>query len=314
MTMLTFSVCSYNRAARLRGLLPIMKGQECPVPFEVLVVDNNSTDDTRQVVEEESARPGPPIRYVKEAEQGIPYARNRAIQEALNSDYLVFIDDDEIPRPGLLRAAVDALDRDGAQCAGGRVEVVFKPGQRPCWLGDELLGFLAAIDHGGEPFWIADCSTPVWTANVAYRMEIFRADPSLRFDYRYNRRGHQVGGGSDAVMFWSLLDRKLSIRYRPDMAVEHYVDSWRLRRSYFLKLHFVAGRKYGQYQTGEYAHTAFGVPPFMLTKAVNQWAKTTGMFVRRQPGTLRQAMNGAHAVGCIWGRFLRWRQGESGHA
>lgn len=304
--MLTFALCTFNRAGRLPRLLAAMRAQHCPIPFEVLVVDNNSSDDTGQVVARVAAEPGPTVRYVSEAEQGIPFARNRALLEAMRSDYLVFIDDDELPRAGLLDAAVHALTSEGARCVGGRVDIVF-PGQRPRWLGDELLGFLAAIDHGAQPFWIRDASTPVWTANVAYDMRLFRDDPTLRFDARFNRRGHGVGGGSDAVMFRELLARGVPIRYSPQMIVEHHVDAWRLRRRYFLQLHFVAGRKQGQFRDEDYARALAGVPPFMLTLALRQSLHALRVALGREQGALRQGMNATYAWGQIWGRWLRWR-------
>ena len=99
-----------------------------------------------------------------------------------------------LPCPGLLAAAVDALSVRGALCVGGKVDIVL-PGQRPAWLQDELFAFLAEVDHGNEAFWISDVSTPIWTANIAYDMKLFRDHPELRFDARYNRRGHGVGGG-----------------------------------------------------------------------------------------------------------------------
>lgn len=106
-------------------------------------------------------------------------------------------------------------------------------------------------------------------------------------------------------MFRGMLERGLRMRYRPDMVVEHHVDEWRLKRSYFLRLHFIAGRKYGQFETGEYARSLFGVPPFMVGHAVRQWLRAGAMALGRRPGVLRQAMNGAHALGMIWGRVLR---------
>ena len=109
MSKLSFAVCSFNRADRLPQVLAAMRAQTCPVPFEVLVVDNNSTDNTAEVVHGIAAQPGTPVRYVKESVQGIPFARNRAILESIESDFLVFIDDDELPYPGLLEAAVKAL-------------------------------------------------------------------------------------------------------------------------------------------------------------------------------------------------------------
>lgn len=90
MSTLTYAVCSYNRAERLEKLIPVMRGQHCPVPFEILVVDNNSSDKTPEIVAKLAAKPGPSVRYVRETEQGIPYARNRAIKESLQSAYLGF--------------------------------------------------------------------------------------------------------------------------------------------------------------------------------------------------------------------------------
>lgn len=308
-TRITAAFCTYNRAARLPALVAALRRQACPLPFDILVVDNNSSDDTPAVLARLAAETGAPLHHVRETTQGIPYARNRALEEclALGSDFMLFMDDDELPGDGLLAAAVDALDREQAQCAGGRVEIVFAPGQRPAWLDDELLGFLAEIDHGAEPFWIEDKRTPLWTANIAYRMAVFANDPGLRFDSRYNRQGHAVGGGEDAVMFRTMVERGLRIRYRPDMVVHHHVEAWRLRRRYFLQLHFVAGRRYGQFQTPDYARTLFGVPPFMLGQAAAHWLRTAALFVRRRPGVLRQAMNGMHALGMIRGRILRRR-------
>lgn len=311
MHKLTFALCSYNRAERLEKLIPVMKEQACPIPFEILIIDNNSTDNTREVVGKIASQDGPVVRYAFEKQQGIPYARNRAIEESIDSDYMVFIDDDEIPVSGLLEGAVDALQNESAQCAGGKVTVLFDHVKRPKWLGDELLGFLAEIDHGDTAFWIKDTSTPIWTANVAYDMRIFREHSDLRFDLRYNRQGNQVGGGSDAMMFREMLQRGIRLRYRPDMVVNHYVDDWRLKRIYFLKLHFVAGRKQGQYKTGVYDKQILGIPRFMFRNAVVEWVKTMQFWLQNKPGTVRQAMNGAYALGLIRGCYLRYRHGNN---
>ena len=135
MSGLSFALCTYNRAERLPQLIAEMRAQTCPMPFEVLIVDNNSSDDTRAVVSQIAETPGTPVRYVLEPEQGIPHARNRAIAEAMESNFLVFMDDDELPHPGLLEAAVQALTEEGARCAGGKVKVTFPPARvRNGWL------------------------------------------------------------------------------------------------------------------------------------------------------------------------------------
>jgi glycosyltransferase involved in cell wall biosynthesis len=301
MPTLTFAFCTYNRADRLEKLVATMREQICSVPFEILAINNNSNDSTAEVLAQLTQLPGPKLRWVTEPVQGIVAARNRGIAEALDSDILVYIDDDEIPLPGLIDAAADAILNEGAECAGGRVEMDFTTIPRPAWLEDNLLGFLAAVDHGPDAFWIQDTRTPIWTANVAYDMRLFRNDPALRFDKRFDRIGNVVGGGSDAIMFRTLLECKARIRYRPEMAVLHAVEAWRLTRSYFLKLHYRAGLRQGQHRLPTYPKTVLGMPPFLIAQFIQQAVKAIGMQLTRQPGALRQGMNASHTLGALIG-------------
>ena len=274
MKLLTAAICTFNRADRLQNLIAALRVQECPIPFEILIVDNNSTDNTQEILTQSMKYDGPPLRVVSESVQGIVPARNRAIEESQNSDYLFFMDDDELPLPGLLKAAVDALDNENADCVGGRVENDFTSTPRPKWLEDNLLGFLAEVNYSDSAFWIKDETTPVWTANVAYKTDLFKN--GLRFDKRYSRVGKQIGGGSDAIMFKTLLKTGAQIRYRPDMAVKHFVEDWRLHRSYFLKLHFKAGLRKSLWELIEYPQSFLGIPPFLIF----QMAKHVTKFVK----------------------------------
>ena len=302
---LTFAFCTYNRASRLERLIAEMRAQDCPIPFEILAVNNNSIDRTLPVLESLARLPGAPLRFVTETRQGIVPARNRALEESLDSDILVFIDDDELPRPGLLRAACDAILTEGAECAGGKVEVDFTGLERPRWLGDELLGFLAEVNHGDGPQWVTDDGTPLWTANIAYDMRLFRTEPSLRFDNRYNRVGGDIGGGEDAIMFRALLKRGTRIRYRPDMQVLHSVEPWRLKRRYFVRLHYKAGMRRGRYQLPSYPRTVLGVPPFLLIQFAQQGVRAMMMTLAGRTGAVRQTMTAANTLGCMVGYSQR---------
>ena len=258
MKMLTVAVCTYNRAERLPRLIGALRKQSCPIPFEILIVDNNSTDHTQEVLAGLLHEKGAKLRIIKEGKQGIVPARNRAIEESLNRTYLIFLDDDELPLPGFLDAAVDSLENEHADCVGGKVENDFQSVRRPRWLEDNLLGFLAEVNYGNKSFWITDEATPVWTANIAYNTRLFKS--GLRFDKRYSRVGKDIGGGEDVVMFNELLRAGVSIRYRPDMVVKHFVEEWRLCRSYFLKLHYLSGKKTGLFELTEYPNNFFGIP------------------------------------------------------
>jgi succinoglycan biosynthesis protein ExoM len=305
MTTLIVAFCTFKRADRLDQLVSALRTQTCPVPFDILAVNNNSPDETLAVLARLQAQPGAALHVVTENVPGIVPARNRALSESLEHDILVFIDDDELPRPGFLEAAFDAIVNEDAQCVGGKVEMDFMTNARPAWLEDDLLGFLAAVDHGSERFWIKDPSTPIWTANVAYDMRLFRDDPDLRFDPRYNREGADVGGGEDAIMLRTLLAQHTRIRYRPDMVVQHSVDPWKLHRRYFLKLHYRAGLRQAQLSAPEFPSSWLGTPPFLARQFFNHSAKTLSLLLTSKPGLIRQAMNAAHALGYLQGYRLR---------
>ncbi len=307
MKTLTVAICTYNRASNLPRLVDALRKQTCPVPFEILVIDNNSSDHTQQVLNKLAALDGPLLRSVLETRQGIVYARNRAIEEAINSTYLAFIDDDELPGPTWLSAAIDALDREEAECVGGEIRVSFPSSKRPAWLEDDLLPFLGEVNNGPAPFWIRDGSTPVWSGNVAYQTSIFFK--GLRFDHRYNREKHSIGGGSDEVLFLALLNRGVRIRYRPDMLIEHLVDKKRLKRSYFITLHFKNGSKRGLWSQETYGLSICGIPPFMVVQSIQQLRKAIPMLLVSAPGAIREAMISAHSLGMITGRFERWGRG-----
>ncbi|MBK1686103.1 glycosyltransferase [Rubrivivax gelatinosus] len=303
--MLTFAFCTYNRANRLENLIAAMRDQECPQQFEILAINNNSRDETSKILAAAASQPGPRLRWVNETTQGIVAARNRALTEAIDSDILAFIDDDELPEPGLLKAAHHAITMEGAQCVGGRVSVDFGENKRPSWLGDNLLGFLAEVNYGDTAFWIQGEDTPVWTANVAYDMSIFRKNPQLRFDGRFDRKGEGIGGGEDIQMFRAILRAGHRIRYRPEMRVRHGVEEWKLRRSYLLKLHYEEGRKTGKYILPTFKNTFLGIPPFLVRQAAIQGLRTLAKSPQGQAALLRQTMTLTHSLGLIAGYMDR---------
>ncbi len=310
MHALTVAFCTYKRAGRLPGLVAALRAQACAVPFDILAVNNNSPDDTLSVLTALQAQTGAPLRVVTEHAPGIVPARNRALAEARDRDILVFIDDDELPQPGQLQAAYDAIANEGAHCVGGRIEIDFAPHGRPDWLDDEVAGFLGRLDHGEDALWVVDAKTAVWSGNTAYAMQFFRDHPDLRFDARFNRAGEGIGGGEDAAMLRALLALGARIRYRPDMAVWHAVDPWKLQRNYFIRLHYQAGVRFGRFSLPDYPRRILGVPPFLIGQLLAHCAKSLGMALGRTPGQVRQFMNTAHALGSIVGYGKRAARGD----
>ena len=127
---------------------------------------------------------------------------------------------------------------------------------------------------------------------------------------RWLPRRQGAGGGEDVIMFRTLLERKARVRYRPEMVVLHAVESWRLSRRYFLKLHYLAGiRK--RHDQPTYERTIFGVPPFMLAQLFQHTVRSAIMYATNRPGKLRQAMNATHALGLIRGMLARKAEMET---
>jgi hypothetical protein len=149
----------------------------------------------------------------------------------------------------------------------------------------------------------------VWTSNIAYRVDYLRTG-ALRFDHRYNRQGASAlsaGGGEDVVMLRALLARQARIRYRPDMIVDHDVEPKRLRRRWFLRLHFQAGVRKGIHELELNPPLLAGVPRYLFVQLIRQWTRAIGLALRGAPGALRQAMTAAHALGLIKGCRMRYR-------
>jgi hypothetical protein len=112
-------------------------------------------------------------------------------------------------------------------------------------------------------------------------------------------------------MFRTLLERGIRMRYRPEMAVLHAVESWRLTRAYFIKLHYRAGLRHGQFRLPDYPRTLFGIPPFLYVQCLKQVGRTLVVALAGRHGLVRQAMNAANAMGMAIGYARKSRRHTS---
>src|SRR5579863_433252 len=170
----TVILCTYNRCASLKTALDSVVSQVLPqsVEWELLVVDNNSTDATREVIQDYVSRHPGLVRYVFEGRQGKSNALNRGIHEA-KGDILAFVDDDVVAEPDWLQNLIAPLRDAEFAGVGGRIvaPVDFAP---PRWLALEgphsLAGVLALYDKGREG---AELKEPPFGTNMAFRKDVF---------------------------------------------------------------------------------------------------------------------------------------------
>jgi glycosyltransferase involved in cell wall biosynthesis len=296
--LVTVALCTHNHLDRLKLTLTALQALQGPLQgWELLVVDNASTDGTGDFLARKDWRPdGVPTRVVAEPRLGISNARNRAVDSAAG-EYLLFIDDDETPHPEWLRNHAAAMLRHQPDAQGGPIDVQFVARTRPPWLRDELLGFIGKLDHGEEVRWLTLPDTPLFCGNFAFRRAAF--ERIGRFDAGLGRLGTANFGGEDVEIYERLIERGCRVLWVPDALIHHRIESPKLRRGYFLDLHFRQGRTDGARQRGARRR----VPPAYLAPQLLR-ALRNAMRRRLAAGSdasLRLEMNVAYFLGCIAG-------------
>lgn len=232
----TVAIPTYNRADFLRQTLAGIATQQFPPDgFEVLVIDNNSRDDTRAIVASfDGAQPAP--RYILEQQQGLDYARNRAIAEARGGIVLFGDDDILVPPTWIAQMAVPLL-ADRAQkigAVGGEVIPVFPDGL-PDWVSEwhAPLAFrsdLGALDSRQSPM----------GANLAFPKWIFeRLGP---FHTALDRAAGNYFSGGDSDMIRRVRAAGLEVWFSPAAAVKHQMPASRTTFRYARRHAFDSAR------------------------------------------------------------------------
>src|SRR3954470_11388707 len=231
-------IATYNRAGDLAETLRSLAGLRPSAAWEVIVVDNNSTDHTRAVVEGAAAGFPAPLRYVFEHEQGRSPALNAGIRSA-TGDIVVTTDDDVRVEPDWLDRAAAAIERLQCDYVGGRVLPIWG-GPRPAWLpdrGGKYWAVIALLDYGPQPI---EFGTRVpLGVNMAFRRSAF--DRAGLFDTATGRKAGTLLG--QEVREWCIRARAAGVRgwYVPEMVVQHLIPAARLSKAYYRRWFYWRG-------------------------------------------------------------------------
>jgi glycosyltransferase involved in cell wall biosynthesis len=294
----TLALCTHNHADRLTKTLHSLGAlRHSQSSFELLVVNNASTDGTSAILEQTDWQPqGVPVRVVVENRLGLSNARNRAIAEA-RGDYIIFFDDDETLDPDWLKEYEQAIHTWQPDALGGRIEVLFEGGERPRWLQDELLGFIGQLSHGPTPKELSDPATPVFGGNFGFRKAVFEEIGG--FDADLGRRGGDNTGGEDTEIYRRMVHAGMKVRWVPDAVIYHRIESLKLRKSYFLDLHYRQGRMEGRRRRGAANRLP---PPYLFPQLLRAFsAAAERRYCLGSDQSLRLEMNVAYFVGFIFG-------------
>lgn len=241
--MYTIVVPTYNRARELRTAVETLVAQVATVPFEIVVVDNRSSDDTRAVVEGLSGDSRGVVRYVFEGRQGLSAARNAGIAAA-RGDVIAFVDDDVLADSCWLQRLVDAYEaHPDAWCIGGRVRLQF-PGPHPAWFDETsslLAAYLSRLDLGEETVRL-DVPTIIG-ANLSVRREAFSVLGP--FDTRLGRCGASLYGDEDVEFVARVLHSGRGVYYCGQAVIFHIVPRARMTKRWFRNRAYAEGATAG---------------------------------------------------------------------
>jgi glycosyltransferase involved in cell wall biosynthesis len=314
----TVLVCTYERADLLRTTLQSLHRLNTARSWEILVVDNNSRDHTREVVHAFAHASHVPVQYVFEPRQGKSHALNTGLSH-VRGDIVVFTDDDVQVAPHWLDRACEPLETEHAlDYTGGPVRPLWGS-PPPDWLDQtraDLWGTLAILDYGQESFIFEERRRVPLGVNMAIRRSL--VDRIGGFHPELGRRGRSLLGQEQAEFFARARARGVRGRYVPAMEVWHHVSPTRLTRQYFRTWWYWKGVSRARVE-GMHRQTELGldltrvphvasVPRYVwgqLPRGVLQWARA--VLAGDRYAAMRHHMSLMFALGYVRGCWSRER-------
>lgn len=268
---ITVAICTWNRASLLAQTLTAMIALRVPegTTWELLVVDNNSTDGTAATIATFEGRL--PIRRLVELRPGLSHARNRATIEA-SGEYLLWTDDDVLVEPSWLGAYVAAfIRRPAAGFFGGVIRPWF-PNDPPEWLRrgfDHVATAYASLDYGPEEIPLSVGRFP-FGANMAFRVNEQRAFP---YDPSLGRRPGSAILGDETDVFRRMHAQGIGGWWVPGAIVRHFIPPERQSIAYLREYYMGYGQYLAQTEKQSPVPRLFGRPRWLWRSALENEAR-----------------------------------------
>jgi glycosyltransferase involved in cell wall biosynthesis len=291
-------ITTYNRSDMLATALNALLSQNAGgVRYEIVVVDNNSTDDTRATVEARIAAGNPNLRYVFEPKQGITHGRNAGIAAA-RGEIIAFTDDDVVVTDNWIATIERALSENpDVAYVGGKILPQWSAPPPP-WLTVDHWWPLALLDPGNDRFHV-DASNPLClpTANASFRREVFS---------RVGQFSAQFSGREDHEFYLRLWQAGIQGLYVPELVVMATVQPERYLKSYHREWNNKTGKfnsltrldeitsPEGELATGEQQPrgvTLFGVPGALYREFLTEGLRWIKESLRRDESRKLQHEN-----------------------
>lgn len=226
----TVAICTYNRARLLQLCIESISKLNFPEhDFEVLVVDNNSTDNTAELCAQVPAKyPDLNFRYAKETQQGVGHTRTRCAREA-KGEIVAFIDDDCLADANWLRYIVEFYEQHTeAMSTGGKILPKYLVPVAD-WFGKYFWGLVGLYDLGDKVFRMKGVRYPSG-ANMQFRKTAF--ENYGYFDGSLGRSGNSLMAGEEKAMYLKLIRNNEKVYYLPHVVVHHHVEGNKFDKAY----------------------------------------------------------------------------------
>jgi GT2 family glycosyltransferase len=299
-------IATHNRRNLLRECLAHLGVQSYRLGDEVIVVNNGSTDDSRNVIADHARTFPVPLRYLEENEPGKSHAVAAALRVA-TGDVLAFTDDDVNVDRMWLDAIRRAMTDPAITLIGGPVAPRWER-RAPAWLRRAVDGYgtltapLALLNFGHEVVELGPRT--VLGANLAVRREVFVSVGG--FAHHLGKLRGTLLTGEDRELCRRVQAAGFRAVYRPDMRVRHWVPAGRTRIRYYLSWFFWSGITNAAIdaEQSRSGRSLLGIPLYLLKRgAAAAVGVVTAAIVGNATGALERAIDIAFAAGYATGRW-----------
>jgi len=256
-------ICTRNRASLLRLCLEALVCQQdvAPDAYEIVVVDNGSTDDTKQTVEVVQQR-CERVRYVHEPRLGLSVARNTGARHARGA-IVCFGDDDALAAPDFVQEVLSSFQDPGVACVGGKIVASWPQETPPEWFSPRYGNVVGQTSFGETARWLTGNEFP-FGGNLSIRREVLERVGG--FNESLGKKGQNNLWGEEMDLCHRLQDSGLRFLYNPRACVRHLVGRHRATKQYFVESIFGKGVTEGYQKLTHRGKAVFTL--YLLLKAI----------------------------------------------
>jgi glycosyltransferase involved in cell wall biosynthesis len=231
--MVSIIVCTYNRQEYLKiALKSILDQKKHNLIYEVIIIDNNSPDNTKQVaLNFISEHPEINSRYILETRQGISYTRSRGFEES-KYKYVAYSDDDAYYSPDYFHELEKLINNNPTiKAFGGKVLLDYEEGKPPKWETKYLSSILGYFNKGEvEHFLKNDYARG---ANMVFTKDLIKSVGA--FNFELGRTGGDMNGGEEKDIAEKIYKKGEKVLYSPKLIVYHAVPIFRTKNDFVKK-------------------------------------------------------------------------------